>query len=75
MDACRAVSSVARAGAARPYRAQAQQRTAGAAAKLAQFVATALQLAPPGIHIAAPETVWRAAQGDLHAAVRQWLRP
>ena len=44
------------------------------AAKVAQFVAVALQLAPPGIHIAAPETVWHAAQGDLHAAVRQWLR-
>ncbi|NPC59227.1 hypothetical protein [Caenimonas soli] len=43
------------------------------AAKVAQFVAVALQLAPPGIHIAAPETVWHAAQGDLHAAVRQWL--
>lgn len=45
------------------------------AAKVAQFVAVALQLAPPGIHIAAPETVWHAAQGDLDAAVRQWLRP
>jgi hypothetical protein len=44
------------------------------AAKVAQFVAVALQLAPPGIHIAAPETVWRAAQGDLRAAVRQWLQ-
>jgi hypothetical protein len=43
------------------------------AAKVAQFVAVALQLAPPGIHIAAPETVWRAAQGDMDAAVRQWL--
>jgi hypothetical protein len=45
------------------------------AAKVAQFVAVALQLAPPGIHIAAPETVWHAAQGDLDAAVRQWLHP
>lgn len=43
------------------------------AAKVAQFVAVALQVAPPGIHIAAPETVWHAAQGDLDAAVRQWL--
>lgn len=41
--------------------------------KVAEFVAAALQLAPPGIHIAAPETVWRAAQGDLRLAVRQWL--
>jgi hypothetical protein len=45
------------------------------AAKVAQFVAVALQLAPPGIHIAAPETVWHAAQGDLDVTVRQWLRP
>ncbi|MBA3773456.1 MAG: hypothetical protein H0X13_13480 [Ramlibacter sp.] len=44
------------------------------AAKVAQFVATALKLAPPGIHIAAPETVWHAAQGELQAAVRRWLR-
>jgi hypothetical protein len=43
------------------------------AAKVAQFVAVALQLAPPGIHIAAPETVWHAAQGNLEATVRQWL--
>jgi hypothetical protein len=43
------------------------------AAKLAEFVAAALQLAPPGIHVAAPETVWRATQGDLHAVVREWL--
>jgi len=45
------------------------------AAKVAQFVAAALQLAPAGIHIAAPELVWRAAQGDLDAQLRQWLRP
>ena len=45
------------------------------AVKVAQFVAAALQLAPPGIHIAAPEMVWRAAQGDLDAQLRQWLRP
>jgi hypothetical protein len=41
--------------------------------KVAEFVAAALQIAPPGIHVAAPETVWRAAQGDLRATVRQWL--
>ncbi len=45
------------------------------AVKVAEFVALALQLAPPGIHIAAPEMVWRAAQGDMRAAVRQWLTP
>lgn len=41
--------------------------------KVAQFVAHALQLAPPGIHVAAPETVWRAAQGDLRREVAVWL--
>lgn len=43
------------------------------AVKVAQFVAAALQLAPPGIHIAAPETVWRGAQGDPRPVVRDWL--
>lgn len=43
--------------------------------KVAEFVALALQLAPPGIHIAAPELVWRAAQGDMRVALRQWLTP
>lgn len=44
------------------------------AVKVAQFVTAALQLAPPGIHIAAPETVWRAAQGDARTVAREWLR-
>ncbi|MEP6790096.1 MAG: hypothetical protein ABI907_01920 [Ramlibacter sp.] len=43
------------------------------AVKISEFLAVALALAPPGIHVAAPETVWRAAQGDMHAAVAQWL--
>jgi hypothetical protein len=43
------------------------------AAKVAEFLAAALQLAPPGIHVAAPQTVWQAAQGDPYATVRQWL--
>jgi hypothetical protein len=43
------------------------------AAKVAAFVAHALELAPPGIHVAASETVWQAAQGDIRAAVAQWL--
>jgi hypothetical protein len=43
------------------------------AVKVAQFVASALRLAPAGIHVAAPETVWQAAQGDVDAAVRGWL--
>jgi hypothetical protein len=41
--------------------------------KVAEFVAAALQLAPPGIHIAASELVWSAAQGDVREAVRRWL--
>jgi hypothetical protein len=44
------------------------------AVKVAEFVTAALQLAPPGIHVAAPELVWRAAQGDLRATLGQWLR-
>ncbi|MDB5874963.1 MAG: hypothetical protein JWQ07_4405 [Ramlibacter sp.] len=43
------------------------------AVKVAEFVALSLELGPPGIHIAAPELVWRAAQGDVRVAVRQWL--
>ncbi|HYF19413.1 MAG TPA: hypothetical protein VEA40_16225 [Ramlibacter sp.] len=42
-------------------------------AKVAEFVAAALRLAPPGIHVAAPEVVWRAAQGEVEPAVRRWL--
>jgi hypothetical protein len=43
------------------------------AAKMAQLLAVALELAPPGIHIAAPEVVWRASQGDLRSVARDWL--
>jgi hypothetical protein len=43
------------------------------AVKVARFVVDAIELAPPGIHVAAPETVWHAAQGDVRAAVAQWL--
>jgi hypothetical protein len=45
------------------------------AVKVAEFVAMALALAPPGIHIAAPETVWLAAQGDLRGTLLRWLLP
>jgi hypothetical protein len=45
------------------------------APKVAEFVSLALQLAPPGIHIAAPETVWKAAQGEVAVTVRGWLYP
>lgn len=44
-------------------------------AKIAEFVAAALQLAPPGIHVAAPQTVREAALGDPRAAVLRWLHP
>jgi hypothetical protein len=43
------------------------------AEKVAELVAVALELAAPGIHIAAPELVWRAAQGDLRETARKWL--
>ena len=43
------------------------------AVKVAEFVDLALQLAPPGIHVAAPELVWRAAQKDLRGTVQHWL--
>ena len=43
------------------------------AAKVSELVAAALQMAPPGIHVAAPELVWRAAQGNLPALVAAWL--
>lgn len=41
--------------------------------RLAEFVGVALQLAPPGIHVASSDLVWTAAQGDIGQAVRQWL--
>jgi hypothetical protein len=44
------------------------------AVKVAEFVSQALRQAPPGIHVAAPELVWRAAQGDTAHVVHQWLR-
>ncbi len=45
------------------------------AVKVAQFLDAALQTAPPGVHVAAPEVVWLAAQGDVRDAVVRWLRP
>lgn len=44
------------------------------AAKVAQLLEVALQTAPPGIHVAAPELVWRAAQGDVRGVAAQWLQ-
>lgn len=43
------------------------------AAKVVELLAAALELAPPGIHIAAPELVWRAAQGEARVVAAQWL--
>jgi hypothetical protein len=45
------------------------------AAKVSELLAAALQLAPPGIHVAGPELVWSASQGNLQALVTAWLRP
>ena len=43
------------------------------AAKVAELLAAALALAPPGIHVAAPELVWQAAQQDVQTVARRWL--
>lgn len=43
------------------------------AAKVAEFPALALRLAPRGIHVAAPEIVWQAAQGPMEPVARRWL--
>ena len=43
------------------------------AAKVAELLSVALRLAPPGIHVAAPELVWEASQGQLRDVARKWL--
>lgn len=43
------------------------------AAQVARLLAVALRIAPPGIHVAAPELVWQAAQQDTAAVARGWL--
>lgn len=43
------------------------------AAKVAELLAVALRLAPPGVHIAAPQVVWQAAQGEVEPVARAWL--
>ncbi len=48
------------------------------ASKVAEFVDMVLQMLPPGTHVAAPELVWRAAQGDsaqMRRVVQSWLQP
>ncbi|MDQ0573695.1 hypothetical protein QFZ42_005529 [Variovorax paradoxus] len=41
--------------------------------KVAELVDMALRIAPPGVHVAAPELVWQAAQGEMLPVVRRWL--
>lgn len=43
------------------------------ASKVAEFVELALRTAPSGVHVAAPEVVWQASQGNLPGVVRGWL--
>ncbi|MEJ5992544.1 hypothetical protein WG902_21265 [Ramlibacter sp. PS3R-8] len=43
------------------------------AAKVAELLAIALRIAPPGTHVAAPEIVWEAAQGDGPKVAARWL--
>lgn len=43
------------------------------AAKVAELVDLALRIAPPGVHVAAPELVWQASQGQMQAVARGWL--
>jgi hypothetical protein len=50
-------------------------------AKLAEFVDAALQVLPPGTHVAAPELLWQANQSgggrlagaSMHSVVQTWL--
>jgi hypothetical protein len=43
------------------------------AVKVAELVDVALRIAPPGVHVAAPELVWESAQGDMPAVAARWL--
>jgi len=43
------------------------------ASKVAEMVDVALRIAPPGVHVAAPEVVWRATQGELRSVVEGWV--
>lgn len=43
------------------------------ASKVAELVDVALRSMSPGTHVAAPELVWRAAQGHLPSVVGEWL--
>jgi len=44
------------------------------ASKVAELVDIALRIAPPGVHVAAPEMVWEASQGlQMQAVAQRWL--
>ncbi|HVE53991.1 MAG TPA: hypothetical protein VNB23_11475 [Ramlibacter sp.] len=43
------------------------------AVKVAELLAVALRIAPAGIHVAPPELVWQASQGELGETARRWL--
>jgi hypothetical protein len=43
------------------------------AVKVAELLSVALRLAPHGIHVAAPELVWEAAQGNTQQVAGRWL--
>ena len=43
------------------------------ALKVAELLSVALRIAPPGIHVAAPEVVWEAAQGQARTVAARWL--
>jgi hypothetical protein len=43
------------------------------AVKVAELLGVALSIAPPGIHVAAPDLVWQAAQQDVRTVARRWL--
>jgi hypothetical protein len=44
------------------------------ASKVAELVDIALRIAPPGVHVAAPEMVWEASQAQqMQAVAQRWL--
>lgn len=43
------------------------------AVKVAELLAASLRLAPRGIHVAPPETVWLAGQDNTEQVARDWL--
>ncbi|MGJ7604334.1 hypothetical protein ACSFA7_08320 [Variovorax sp. LT1R20] len=44
------------------------------ASKVAELVDVALRIAPSGVHVAAPEMVWEASQGQqMQAVAQRWL--